>query len=174
MPAVKFIACLDFERKFSFFKVPSTGEKMEYTTGNIGRMIMVRFDQGDDLLEGLQSVVRKENLRACWFQILGGLGKAGVVTGPREPTVPPDPVWAEVDGAREVVGSGSIFWDGDTPRIHLHAAMGHHGETMTACVRKNTKVYLVLEVIIFELAGIDATRPYFEAGGFYRLSFEKG
>lgn len=144
---------------------------MEYKTGTIGRVIMARFDQGDDLLEGLQELFRKENLRACWFQILGGLRQAGVVTGPKEPTMPPEPVWAEVDGARDVVGSGSVFWEGDSPRIHLHAAMGHHGETMTACVRRNTKVYLILEVIIFELKGMDITRPYFAEGGFNRLTF---
>ena len=87
--------------------------------------------------------------------------------------MPPDPVWAEVDGAREVVGSGSVFWEGEEPRIHLHAAMGHHGETMTACVRRNTKVYLILEVILFELQGIGATRPFYPEGGFNRLTFGK-
>ncbi len=133
---------------------------------------MARFDQGDDLLAGLQELVVKENLRACWFQILGGLRQAGVVTGPKEPTMPPEPVWAEVDGAREVLGNGSIFWADNEPRIHLHAALGHHGETMTACVRRNTKVYLLLEVILFELQGITASRPFFAAGGFNRLSFE--
>jgi len=144
---------------------------MEYKTGNIGRVILARFDQGDDLLEGLKELVRKENLRACWFQILGGLRQAGVVTGPKEPTMPPEPVWAEVEGAREVVGSGSVYWEADEQRIHLHAAMGHHGETMTACIRKNTKVYLILEVIIFELQGIEVTRPFFAGGGFNRLTF---
>ena len=144
---------------------------MEYKTGTLGRVILARFDQGDDLLEGLKELVRKEDLRACWFQILGGLRQAGVVTGPKEPTMPPEPVWAEVDGAREVAGTGSVFWEGDEPRIHLHAAMGHDGETMTACIRKNTKVYLVLEVILFELQGMDATRPYFAEGGFNRLTF---
>ncbi len=144
---------------------------MEYKTGTIGRVIVARFDQGDDLLEGLKELCRNENLRAAWFQILGGLRQAGVVTGPKEPTMPPDPVWVEVDGAREVVGSGSVFWDADEPRIHLHAALGHHGETMTACIRRNTKVYLVLEVMILELQGLDATRPYFTEGGFNRLTF---
>jgi len=144
---------------------------MEYKTGTLGRVILARFDQGDDLLEGLNELVRKEDLRACWFQILGGLRQAGVVTGPKEPIMPPEPVWAEVDGAREVVGGGSVFWEGDTPRIHLHAAMGHHGETMTACIRRNTRVYLILEVILFELQGMDVTRPYFSEGGFNRLTF---
>ncbi len=144
---------------------------MEYRTGSLGRVLTIRFDDGDDVLEGLQVIVRDEEIDNAWFQILGGVRHADVVTGPKKPVMPPDPVWCEVDGAREVVGSGSIYMDGDEPRIHLHAAMGHHGETLTACIRKNTKVYLILEVLLFELKGIDASRPWFEDGGFNQLTF---
>ncbi len=144
---------------------------MEYRSGRLGRVIMARFDHDDDLLEGLNQLCLKENLRQAWFQILGGVGRAGVVTGPREPVMPPDPVWAETAGAQEVIGSGSVYWDGEEPRIHLHAAFGHHGKTMTACVRRDTRVYLVLEVIIFEIDGIEISRPWFEQGGFNRLTF---
>ncbi len=144
---------------------------MDYRTGSIGRVLTIRFDHGEDVLEGLKDVIMRENIRSGWFQIIGGIARAGVVTGPREPVMPPDPVWRELDGAHEVVGSGSIHRDGDQPLIHLHAAMGHHGETLTACIRKNTKVYLILEILLFELVGIDASRPWYEKGGFNRLTF---
>ena len=144
---------------------------MDYRTGSIGRVLMIRFDHGDDLLEGLKEIVQKENIRSAWFQILGGLRQAKVVTGPEEPVMPPTPVWRDVDEARETLGSGSIHRDGEEPIIHLHAALGHHGDTLTACVRKNTKVYLVLEVMLFELDNIDASRPWYEKGGFNRLTF---
>jgi predicted DNA-binding protein with PD1-like motif len=144
---------------------------MEYRTGSIGRVFSVRFDEGDLFLEELLHLIQKENIRCGWFNVLGGLREADVVTGPKEPTMPPEPVWSHVRGAREVLGVGSIFWDGDEPRIHLHAAMGHHGDTLTACIRKGTKVYLVLEAMIFELSGIKANRPWYEEGGFYRLTY---
>jgi len=144
---------------------------MDYRTGSIGRVLMIRLDHGDDLLENLKEIVVKETIKSAWFQILGGIRQAGVVTGPKQPIMPPEPVWRDVDEAREVVGSGSIFMDGEEPRIHLHAAMGHHGDTLTACIRKHTKVYLILEVILFELSGIDAGRPWYEQGGFNRLTF---
>lgn len=144
---------------------------MDYRTGSIGRVLTIRFDHGEDVLEGLKDVIMRENIRSGWFQIIGGIARAGVVTGPREPVMPPDPVWRELDGAHEVVGSGSIHRDGDQPLIHLHAAMGHHGETLTACIRKHTKVYLILEILLFELVGIDASRPWYEKGGFNRLTF---
>ncbi len=145
---------------------------MDYRTGAIGRVLAIRFDHKENLLQGLESIVIKEEILSGWFQILGGVTKAGVVTGPKQPTVPPDPVWHTIDDVREVVGCGSIHMDGDTPRIHLHAAMGHHGETMTACVRKYTEIYLTLEILLFELTGLDASRPWYAQGGFNRLTFD--
>jgi len=145
---------------------------MEYRTGKIGRIVVIRFDDGDDLLQELTKVVKTEDIRAGWFTLLGGLRQAAVVTGPKEPTIPPEPVWATVDGAREVVGLGSVFWD-DTgePKIHLHASLGHHGQTMTACVRKGTRTYLVLEAYLTEITDIQAIRPWFATGRFNRLTF---
>ncbi len=144
---------------------------MEYKSGSIGRFFSVRFDEGDDFLQELQSLIIKEKIRHGIFHIIGGMREADVVTGPQKPVMPPDPVWKDVREVKETLGTGSIAWDGDEPKIHLHAAMGHHGDTLTACVRKGTKVYLVLEVYIFEIAGIDATRPWYEQGGFNRLTF---
>ena len=62
---------------------------MEYRKGNIGRVFSVRFDEGDLFLEELIGLIKKENIRNGWFHIIGGLREADVVTGPREPTMPP-------------------------------------------------------------------------------------
>ena len=147
---------------------------MEYQAGQTGRVFYVRFDDGEDLHEGIRELVTREEVRCAWFQIFGGLRRAGVVIGPREPVMPPDPIWQDVRDTREVIGTGSVFWDDDKPLIHLHAAMGHHGETLTACVRKNTRVYLVIELMLLEVTGIDVTRPWFGQGGFNRPTFASG
>lgn len=144
---------------------------MEYRSGSIGRFFSVRFDDGDDFLQELQALIIKEKIRHGIFHIIGGMREADVVTGPKKPVMPPDPVWKDVREVKEVLGSGSIAWDGNEPKIHLHAAMGHHGDTLTACVRKGTKVYLVLEVYIFEISGINASRPWYDEGGFNKLTF---
>ena len=146
---------------------------MDYACGTAGRIFTIRFDHGDDFLTELINLAQIEAIRAGWFNLIGGLRNADVVTGPKEPTMPPEPVWAKVDGAREVVGIGSIFWDEDNaPKIHLHTSLGHHGETMTACVRKGTKTYLILEAYLIEIAGINASRPWYPKGRFNRLTFE--
>lgn len=144
---------------------------MDYRSGSMGRVFTIRFDDGEDFLEGLKEIVLKESIESGWFQILGAVRQADVVIGPEEPVMPPIPIWTKVAEVREAIGTGSVYWDNAEPIIHLHAALGNHGETLTACVRKNTKVYLILEVVLFEILGIDSSRPWWQEGGFNRLCF---
>lgn len=146
---------------------------MEYQTGATGRVFYARLDDGEDMHHCLTELVRREGVRCGMVQVFGGLKSAGVVTGPKEPVMPPDPVWRNVEDAREILGIGSVFWEGDTPRIHLHAAMGHHGETLTGCLRKDSRVYLVIELMLMEVTGIEVTRPWWPVGGFNRPTFQK-
>jgi predicted DNA-binding protein with PD1-like motif len=145
---------------------------MDYRAGSVGRVFAVRFDDGEDLLAGLNELILKENIRNGWFQVIGGLKEIDVVTGPREPVMPPEPVWREVRNARETLGSGSVYRDeNDAPKIHLHAALGHHGDTITGCLRRGSRTYLLLEVILFEITGFAASRPWSPAKGFNIVTF---
>lgn len=138
---------------------------MEYQAGSVGRVFYIRLDDGDDVHRCIRELVVREGVLCAWFQVFGGLKSAGVVTGPKEP------VWASVADAREILGVGSVFREGETPLIHLHAAMGHHGETLTGCVRKDTTVYLVIEVLLMEVVGLTVTRPWSAERGFNRPEF---
>lgn len=144
---------------------------MEYRTGSIGRVLTIRFDHKEDFFQGIREIILKENIRTAWFQVIGALDRAGVVIGPKEPFVPPDPVWRDVEGASELIACGSVYMDNDEPKIHLHGALGEHGKTLTGCIRKDTRVYLLLEVLLFELTGIHAARPRDEALGVNRVVF---
>lgn len=145
---------------------------MEYRSGSMNRVFVVRFDQDDDFLEGLREVVNKEEIKNAWFHCIGGLAEADVVIGPKEPTMPPEPIWEKVDSPRELLGTGSIYLDEhDEPKIHLHTALGDHGRSMTVCTRKGTKAYLIIEVYILEITGFTASRPWYAEGGFNRLTF---
>ncbi|MGW8161377.1 MAG: PPC domain-containing DNA-binding protein [Desulfobulbales bacterium] len=144
---------------------------MEYQAGSVGRVFYARLDDGDDVHQCIQEMVIKEKIRCAWFQVFGGLKSAGVVIGPKEPVMPPDPVWKNIEETREILGFGSIIWDDGNPLLHLHAAMGHHGETLTGCVRKDSSVYLVIELMVIEVTGIEVTRPWSESRGFNRPTF---
>ncbi|WYD81029.1 MAG: PPC domain-containing DNA-binding protein [Candidatus Electrothrix gigas] len=144
---------------------------MEYRTGTIGRVLTIRFDHGEDFLQGLREIVLKEKVRNSWFQIIGAVDKASVVIGPKEPVVPPEPLWQNVRGVSELIGCGSVYMDGDEPKIHLHGSLGEHGKTLTGCIRQDSRVYLVVEVIVFEVKGMDISRPWEEVAGISRLTF---
>ena len=144
---------------------------MEYRTGRMGRVFYVRFDHGDDLLEGLQALVLKEEIHCAWFELFGGQRRTSVVVGPEEPVMPPSPVWRQLDDVRELCGIGSVFRDRGEPLVHLHGALGHRGETITGCIRERAEVYLVVEAVVYELLDMEISRPLFDRGGFHRPEF---
>lgn len=145
---------------------------MQYGAGGIGRVFVIRFDDGDDLLECIKEVVDKEGIRAGVIQLLGGMQCASMVCGPRDTVRPPEPMWEGFTDGRELLGFGTIFQSADGPSIHLHGAVGRNTETYTGCIRKNTRVFLLVEAVITELTGINASKKPDAQSGITMLRFE--
>lgn len=131
---------------------------MKYGVGKVGRVVVVRFSDGEDLLAGLAEIARKENIRAASVQLVGGMKRGRFVVGPERDEMPPVPVWRGLDESHEVVGFGTIFWQGDEPKVHLHGAYGKRDSVKAGCLRADAEVFLVLESIITEILGVDAVR----------------
>ena len=133
---------------------------MDYQTGKIGRVIVARGFDGEDVYEEIESIAAKEGVSSAAVMLIGGLRSARVVVGPKSPTGPIEPQYAEFDDAREVAGVGTIFrdCDDDSPKLHLHAAIGRRDEVLAGCPRGGAKVFCVLEVVIIEIEGLDASR----------------
>ncbi len=146
---------------------------MEYCKGEVGRIFVVRFDHEDKLLDELTELIKKEKITTGWIQLLGGMRRAEIVTGPETPVMPPKPVWSQVENAQELLASGSILWDDEKPILHLHGAMGSKDGTMVGCLRKAVETYLLIEAVIFEFNGVDAFRKWYPEGEFNRMEFRK-
>jgi len=131
---------------------------MKYQAGELGRVLVARFDDGDNILDGLNDVVRKENIRAGILYLVGGMKKGRFVVGPETEAMPPVPVWRELDESHEIVGIGTIFWQGEEPRIHFHGAYAKRDKVLAGCMRQNAETFLVLEAIIMEIKGVNAVR----------------
>jgi predicted DNA-binding protein with PD1-like motif len=101
--------------------------------------------------------------------LLGGMRSAGIVSGPKEVVVPPEPRRVNFSDGREVVGFGTLFWKDSEPVIHLHGAIGREKETFVGCVRKDSSVFLVVEAVITEIRGIDARKALDEKTGLVML-----
>ena len=144
---------------------------MDYRKGSIGRVFAVRIDHGEDVLGELSGLAVKEGIRSAFFIMLGAMGSADLVTGPKDKVVPPTVVWSKFDDAREILGAGNIFWENDAPKIHLHGAAGSSRGMTMGCIRKAAQAFMVLEVFIVEM-DIVAQRVFNEKIGFSLMAFE--
>jgi len=131
---------------------------MDYRVGKAGRVILARGFEGEDLYAGIESIAAKENIRNAAVIVVGGLRKAKVVVGPKEPTGPIEPEFRTFDDAREIAGVGTIVCDEVGPKLHMHGAIGRGDDTIAGCPRGGASVFCVLEVVFIELDGIDAAR----------------
>jgi predicted DNA-binding protein with PD1-like motif len=131
---------------------------MEYTQGSIGRVFLLKFNDGDILIDELKKIALHERLKTAVFIFLGAIKEGYLVTGPKKPVIPPDPNWVSFKDGWEVMGQGTIFANKSGPQIHIHATMGKKNKMLTGCVRKDSKVFLVIEAIIFELKSIKAVK----------------
>lgn len=131
---------------------------MQYTKGTVGRVFLLKFDDGDVLLDELEKFARAERLKAATIVFIGALKKGSLVTGPKKAVIPPEANWVGFDDAWEVMGTGTIFANRSGPQIHIHASMGKKRKTLTGCVRKRSEVFLVIEAVVLELKGVKATK----------------
>ena len=131
---------------------------MKYTKGSIGRVFLVKFDDGDVFLEKIIELAKKEHIKAATMVFLGAFKKGDLVTGPKKPVIPPEPNKAVFKDGWEALGVGTIFINQKGPQIHIHTSMGKGHKTLIGCVRGKTEVFLVVEAVIFELKGMKATK----------------
>ena len=144
---------------------------MEYSQGKTGRVFLLRFDHGDDLLEEMKDLARKENIRAATISLLGAVSSGDIVTGPAEEKIPPEPNEMSFSGGWEAVGTGTIVWKEDSPHVHLHTSFGKGNDTLMGCLRKNGKVFITVEAVVAEIADVEVKRKKDENTSIYLLDF---
>jgi len=147
---------------------------MKASEGKIGRVFVVRLEDGDVLPDCLQKFATENSIKCGQVVLVGGIGGGQVVSGPRQTDeMPPDPVYIPVDGAHEVVGVGIIAPDKDgQPVLHIHASLGRGDHVITGCLRPGVTTWLVGEALIYEITGASARRLPDERSGFDLLEID--
>ena len=145
---------------------------MDYQVGTAGRIIAARLYEGEDIYSAIESIALKEDIKAGCVLVTGGLRKAEVVVGPKQekPRIVGD--FRTFDGPGEMLGVGTIYWDQEGPKLHLHAAAGKAQQVMVGCPRGGASVFLVLEVTIIEINDIKAKRELDITAGVNLLKFK--
>jgi predicted DNA-binding protein with PD1-like motif len=149
-----------------------SGWNMEYAVGKTGRIIAARLFEGEDLYESIHEIATAENIRSAAVLITGGFRRANVVVGPAQEKPGIIPEYKDFAGPGEVLGVGTIYCDDEGPKLHMHTAIGKVDQVMVGCPREGTKTFLILEVTIIEIEGLNARRKPDENTGFNLLRFE--
>jgi len=145
---------------------------MEYTTGAVGRCVCIRLHENDKVYDSIQEVAEKEGLSAAVVFVIGGVKNGSVVAGPVDQDERPlKTIVKRFEDAREIAGIGTLFKNEEGRiKLHLHASIGKDSEPIVGCPRLGLDCWLVTEVVILELLGLNAVRAK-EAGGLELLKF---
>jgi len=106
---------------------------MDYIEGSIGRVFIARIDHNEDLIKELETLSLSKNIKAAFFILLGAIGEASLVTGPKEKTIPPDPNWRD-------------FGDGPAPNMVLVIFFGKTTIQKYICMPRLAKVRMYWQV----------------------------
>ena len=144
---------------------------MKSCQGKIRRVFVIRLEDGDVIPECIERFAKKNKVMMGHVILVGGIGGGQIVVGPRRSEqMPPEPMLLPIDGAHEVAGVGVIAPDDKgNPTLHIHAALGRSGQTMTGCLRPGVTTWLVGEVILYEIVEAKASRVKDAKSGFSLL-----
>lgn len=124
--------------------------------GEIARVIVERFRSGEDILEGLTDLVRRNNISAGSFTALGAVDKAcvGFFRGNGEYSQ------IQMNGPLEILSCiGNVSLKEGAPFVHTHITMSddkgrtYGGHVMPGCV-----VGATFEVTLHAYTGMDLRR----------------
>ena len=147
---------------------------MKATQGKVGRVFVLRLEDGDVVPECIERFAAEECIHVGQVLLLGAFGEGAVVAGPRTTKKSPvEPLLLPVDGVHETLGVGFIAPDEKgTPRLHIHGALGRAGNTLTGCLRNGVTAWLVAEAVVTELLVDNVSRGPDAASGISLLTVD--
>ena len=134
---------------------------MQFTEAKLGRIFVLRLHNGDRLPDVLESWAAEKNISSALCFFLGGAKEnSRVVVGPKNGSaIPPEPMVTLLNGVHEACGVGTIFANEEgKPKLHMHTSFGRDENTVPGCVRLGVEVWEIGEVIVIELAEVQARR----------------
>jgi predicted DNA-binding protein with PD1-like motif len=148
---------------------------MKYSEAELGRIFILRLEHGDRIPDVIEGFAAEKEIRSAVVHFLGGADTGSkVVVGPEDgKAFKPRPIVTELSGTCEALSLGTLFVnDKGTPKLHMHAAFGRKGRTVTGCTREGVLVWHIGEAVIFELLNTTAARKTDPGTGFEMLEME--
>lgn len=142
---------------------------MKVTEGTLGRVLVLRLEDGDDIVASITEAARTHGVRSGVVWLLGAARRGEFVVGPRKTEIPPERWAMGFDEGRELAGVGTIFPSQGEPSVHVHAAAGRGDTSLTGCIQPGTETFLIVEAVIVEILGTGAQRKADPSGRFHLL-----
>ena len=144
---------------------------MKACEGRLGRVFVIRLEDGDVVPACIERFAEENGVSVAHVILVGGIAEGEVVVGPRRSEErPPQPMLLPIDGAHEVAGVGVLApCEDGKPVLHIHAALGRSGKSTTGCLRPGVTVWIVGEVILYEILGARVARVTDRESGFALL-----
>ena len=145
---------------------------MEYTEASLGRVFIVKLDQGEIIHEAIERIAGSKGIAAGAVLVVGGGDKGSrLVVGPESSGARPIALMEHLLGdAHEIAGVGTLISTEDgKPVLHMHITAGRGKDSVTGCIRRGVRVWGFLEVVIIELTETSAVKRYDESMQNYML-----
>jgi predicted DNA-binding protein with PD1-like motif len=126
-----------------------------YAGGNLGRTILIRFDKGDLLLEGIQEVVDKEDIKSG--VIVSGIGTFEYCIMHMITTTgyPGHDEFVTIEGPLELLSVSGLVADG---KPHLHITVSDTEKAYGGHLEPGSRVCYLAEICLVELPDANLTR----------------
>ena len=79
---------------------------MKTSEGKVGRVFVVRLEDGDRLPDALENLAAEKGICAASVILLGGIRRGTIVVGPETPEVPPKPMTESFQDVHEIAAVG--------------------------------------------------------------------
>lgn len=147
---------------------------MKVAQGQTGRVFVLRFEDGDRLPDCIESFAVEHKVKHAFCSFLGAISGGTMVSGPVDAkTRPVETLLCHFDEVHEAAALGTLFPAEDgSPRLHMHAALGRDGHTITGCIRPGIEVWQIAEAVIYEIVDLKAQRRLDSATGFETLELD--
>jgi predicted DNA-binding protein with PD1-like motif len=145
-------------RRDSFYK----GEQMKFSEGKIGRVFVVRFDDGEEIPAAIEKFAGEHGIAIGYVNFTGGLTGGEIFAGSELPYARPfAPCKVPINEARFASAIGLIAPDEQhAPRVEIGGALGFQDKTLAGSLARNLKTWNGGEAIIYEVIGADLSRAY--------------
>jgi len=145
---------------------------MRYSEGSLGRVFVLRLEDGDPLNTTVEEFAREHGIgRGVAFYVGGGAGGTSLVVGPD--TARTDavvPLLHALSAPSETFAFGTLFPnEAGEPALHMHAACGREGYATVGCTRAGLETWLIGEIVLIEILGTSASRRVDPTSGFELL-----